>query len=200
MRLLSSDNELYASFYDLVGMGARRPEDTVIELRRLITDDILFPHYRDKIRFAALSLDGRGATRWGECSLVLREKTIEDRTTVFEENSVGFTRKRKLGVEKPTVPPGYRAVWDRRDQLAAAKLEHALRPGMQPQAFAGVMLKEGSSPVDDDFVEVHIYGSLHRKNVARMTIRKPKRKADGAMLKQLEADLSEIGATIETYA
>lgn len=61
------------------------------------------------------------------------------------------------------------------------------------------MLKEGSSSVDDDFVEVHIYGSLHRKNVARMTIRKPKRKADEAMLKQLEADLREIGATIETY-
>jgi hypothetical protein len=199
MRLLSSDNELYASFYDLVGMGARRPEDSVIELQRSITDDILFPHYRDKIRFAALSLDGRGATRWGECSLVLREMPIEDRTTVFEENSVNFARKRKLGVEKPTVPPGYRAVWERRDQLAAAKLEHALQPGMQPQAFAGVMLKEGSSSVDDDFVEVHIYGSLHRKNVARMTIRKPKRKADGAILKQLEADLREIGATIETY-
>ncbi|MDP2997230.1 MAG: hypothetical protein Q8N47_07065 [Bryobacterales bacterium] len=131
MHLLSSDNELYASFYDLVGMGARRPEDTIVERQRLLTDDILFPHYRDKIRFAALSLDGRGATRWGECSLMLREMPIEDRTTVFEENSVNFALKRTLGVAKPTVPPGHRAVWDRRDQLAASKLEHTLRSGIR---------------------------------------------------------------------
>jgi len=56
--LVSSDNVLYATFYQLVGMGARRPEDTQTDLERLIADDIIFPYYKHEIRFAALSLTG----------------------------------------------------------------------------------------------------------------------------------------------
>jgi hypothetical protein len=58
--LAASDNVLYASFYQLVGMGARRPEETEIEKQRALTDDWLFPYYKESIRFAALSLDGHG--------------------------------------------------------------------------------------------------------------------------------------------
>ena len=84
--LISSDNELYVSFYQLVGMGARRPEDTPIERKRLVADDLLFPHYRERICFAALSLDGMGAASWGNCSVVLKDKYLQNRATVFEEN------------------------------------------------------------------------------------------------------------------
>ena len=146
MKLVSSDNELYASFYQLVGLGARRPEDTEIEMQRLLADDILFPYYREEIRFAALSLDGQGVVRFGECSLVLTEETIRDRTTVFEENSLYFCSRRGLGVRAHSVPPGFRASWSRREQLAAAKLEPALQPAMSAPDFVDVILKGGKPP------------------------------------------------------
>ena len=103
MQLISSDNELYASFYELVGVGARRPEKSVIDRERLIADDLLFPHYKDKIRFAALSSDGIGVTDYGSCSLVLKTLAISDRATVFEENSLEFCRTRGLGVGRPVL-------------------------------------------------------------------------------------------------
>ena len=198
MELVSSDNELYASFYQLVGMGARRPEDSTTERDRLIADDLLFPYYREQIRFAALSLDGRGATSWGDCSLVLRDIAIRDRATVFEENSLYFCSARGLGVGRP-VPPGYRAVWGERDQLAAAKLEALLKPGMQPREFPGILLKTSGKPPREEFVEVHIYGPLHRQSIERLVVRQPKRRAERAMLIEVKRKLNAaaVGATVE---
>jgi hypothetical protein len=97
------------------------------------------------------------------------------------------------------VPKGFRATWGRRDLLAVAKLELVLEPDTPPASFPSVLLRVGSSSQDDDFVEVHIYGSLHRRNISRLIVRRPKPKADRAILKQLKARLTAIGATVETY-
>ena len=196
MQLVSSDNELYASFYQLVGMGARRPEDSTTERERLLADDLLFPNYREQIRFAALSLDGLGASDYGDCSLVLRDVAIFGRTPVFEENSLYFCSRMSLGFGNP-VPPGYRAVWGERDQLAAAKLEPRLSPGTNPRDFAGILLKVSAGPSREEFVEVHIYGSLHRRSIERVVVRRPKRKSRRAILKEIERSLSEVGASLE---
>lgn len=200
--LVSSDSEMYASYYDLIGMGARRPEDTPIEIKRQLADDILFPHYREKIRFAALSLNGVGITRFGECSIVFKGAAVQERATVFEENSLHFAEKLDLGVRRHNVPPGFRAVWGRRDELAGAKLEHALQPDMAPDAFQSVILKEGGTSEEDSFIEVHIWGPLHRKGIARVTIAVPKgpsprHRSDKAMLRELERLLKPIGVPVD---
>jgi hypothetical protein len=120
--LVSSGNELYASFYQLVGAGARRLEGTKMDLERRVSDAIMFPYYEQEIRFASLSLDGLGVTAYGDCSMVLKDVAIADRATVFEENSVQFCKEYKLGVAD-LLPPGYRATWSDRAMLAVAKLE-----------------------------------------------------------------------------
>jgi hypothetical protein len=199
MSLISKDDELYASFYELVGMGAKRPAETPVELQRALADDILFPHYRDKIRFAALSLNGRGVPHYGDCSLVLKELPIQDRATAFEENSLYFCMKRDLGLKRYTLPPGYRARWSRRDELAAAKLESALQPGTQADGFAEIIMKPAARSEEADFIEVHIYGPLHRRNIARLTARRPRNQADKAILMRVESSLKSIGATVEIY-
>ncbi|MGH9719501.1 MAG: hypothetical protein ACRD8O_04770 [Bryobacteraceae bacterium] len=187
MKLVSNDNELYASFYDLVGMGARRAEDTTLELQRLLADDILFPQYRNEI------------TRFGDCSLTLKEASIDERTTVFEENSLYFCIRHNLGIRRPAVPMGFRATWSRRDELAAAKLEPGLQASTKPEEFARVLTRLGGTSEDDQFIEVHIYGPLHRSSIAHAAIAKPKQKADKAIVRQLEASLRSVGATIEIY-
>ena len=197
-QLVESDNALYASFYDLVGMGARRPEDSTTEHERLLTDNLLFPHYHDKIRFAVLSLDGLGAKSYGDCSLVLKDIAIRDRATVFEENSLYFCRERGLGLGKP-VPLGYRALWNDRDQLAAVKLEALQLPGMQYRDFAGILLRVFVKPPHEEFIEVHIYGPLHRQSIERLVTRKPKRKAQRAILKDIQRKLTEVGAKVEFH-
>ena len=190
--LLSSDSSLYASFYSLTAAGARRPEDTEADRLRLQADDLLFPHYREQIRFAALSLNGRGVASFGEYSLVLKDVAIRERATVFEENSVEFFRKRDFTFGS-AVPPGYRAPWDQRERLAVAKLGTALRDDTRSQEFPELLLRPSPVPFQEDFVEVHIYGPLHCQSVERVLGPTPKRKADRILLKQLEDLLSGLG-------
>src|SRR5436309_16027061 len=40
------------SFYAQVGAHMRRPEESFVEQDRLIADNLLFPYYREEIRFA----------------------------------------------------------------------------------------------------------------------------------------------------
>jgi hypothetical protein len=188
--LVSSDNELYASFYQLVASGARRPEPTRIDRQRLLADDLLFPYYRDQIRFAALSLDGRGVTSYGDCSLTLRDVAIQDRSTVFEENSLTFSSHTQSSIGD-SIPPGYRATWEQRDVLAAAKLGSRLDPMMEE--FADLMISPGSAGAGDDFIEVHIYGPLHRHSLSQVIARPPIRKADLTILREVRRLLEQAG-------
>jgi hypothetical protein len=179
--LVSSANQLYASFYQLVGAGARRLEGVKMDLQRRIADSIVFPYYEEHIRFAALSLDGVGATAYGDCSIVLKDIAISERATVFEENSVLFCEKRSLGVANP-LPPGYRATWDQRGLLATAKLEPKFASATNATDFPAILI----GGTGQDFVEVHIFGALDRGSIERIVARKPKTEADRILLEEIK--------------
>ena len=169
--LLENANELYASFYDLVSAGGLRPEDTEMDRLRRHTDSLLFPYYEKRIRFAALSLDGKGASSWENCALVLKDDLIRDRANVFEENSVHFCHKRVKDFGK--LPPGCRAAWEERHSLAAAKLGSRLKPTTEAADFPDILLSSTGDDYGEDFVEVHIGGSLHRHSVERLVASGP---------------------------
>jgi len=179
--LVSSANELYASFYQLVGAGARRLEGVKMDLQRRIADAIMFPYYEEHIRFATLSLDGVGATVYGDCSIVLKDVAISERATVFEENSVLFCEKRGLGVANP-LPPGYRATWEDRGLLATAKLEPRLASTTSALEFPTILVGK----TGQDFVEVHIFGKLDRGSIERIVARQPKAEADRILLEEIK--------------
>ena len=198
MALVSSDSAMYASFYDLVGAGIRRPEDSEVDRERLQADALLFPHYQKEIRFLALSLNGRGATSYGRCSVVLKDLAIRDRATVFEGNSLDFCKNN--GFRRP-LPLGCKATWDKRDELAAAKLEPLLQPHMRDQQFAEILLRPSDEAYGEDFMEVHIYGSLHRQSIERIVVRESSHPPHIAHLLDIKRIVREakMGATMETY-
>jgi len=188
-KLVSSDNELYATFYYLVGAGARRPEKTATDRERLVADSLLFPYYGNDIRFAALSLDGTGVADYGPCSMVLRNLAINERATVFEENSLEFCHSRRLGVGTP-VPPGYRAVWEERDLLGCAKLVARLSP-LTPDSSFPEILKSGK-----DFIEVHVFGPLHRGSLERIVTKRPSKREDGVLLSAIRGIVKKENLSI----
>ena len=195
MALLSSDNEIYAAFYAQVNARIRRPEETLVERERLIADNLLFPYFHEEIRFAALSLDGRGVGHYGACALVLSELAIKHRATVFEKNSVEFCRERKLGVGKP-VPCGFRAVWQERGKLAAAKLHNRLDPNRDSSQFAGVLLADSEGEGSPDFIEVHIYGPVHRRAIESVVVRGPMDPSAEALLIEITRRAEEFNAKV----
>ncbi|HZT59098.1 MAG TPA: hypothetical protein VFA21_10770 [Pyrinomonadaceae bacterium] len=174
-RLSTSDREGYASFYELIEAGIRFPSGNKWDALRPAADETLFPYYKDKIRFAALTLDGKGLPGYGECFIVLRTEMIEHRASAFEENSLLFFSKHfKTGIDEETrLPRGYRATWGERGKLCVAKLAGGIDGATTPDAYSGLLLRQGPRPEEDDFVEVHVWGPMTIRTVERVSFNKP---------------------------
>lgn len=192
--LLSSDNQLFATFYKAVGGETRLPEDNEWDRIRQAVDSLLFPYYADHIRFGSLSIDLTGVSSYGNYSMVLKELAIRDRATVFEENSIMFIKKHRIVAGDP-LPLGYRTTWMNRSSLALAKLGKRLTPTIAEAEFPKLLAT--SDTADPDFIEVHIYGPIHRRAIEHLSGPVPRRKADKVLLKSACRKLREIGATME---
>lgn len=192
--LVSSESQLYQTFYQAVGSEARLPEDNEWDKIRESVDSLLFPHYHENIRFGALSIDRTGILGYGGYGIVLKETAIKDRATVFEENAILFVQKHRILAVGP-IPQGYRAPWMKRGLLAIAKLGKRLTLKTAKTEFAKLL--SSSDDRDADCIEVHIYGPLHRRAIEHLCGHEPSRRADRVMLKSVIKKLKDIGATVE---
>ena len=78
-----------------------------------------------------------------------------------------------------------------------AKLHPRIEAGMSPAAFPGILVEQGVKSEDSDFIEVQIYGPLHRRSIERVIGPEPKARADKLIWKRVKRKLAELGATIE---
>lgn len=154
-RLASSERELFSTFYQLLKAEVRLPTGESWDRLRRIADEALFPGYKEKIRFAALSLDRRGLVSYGDCTLLLREPMISHRASVYLENSTLFLRRHHYDP-----PLGFRATWEERAKLCVAKVAERLEPSTAETDFPTLLLRQGATSAEDEFVEVHIWGPL----------------------------------------
>ena len=193
-RLASSDRQLYATYYQLLDAEVKLPAGDMWDPLRRLADEALFPGYKEKIRFAALSLDGVGLPGYGECSLVLREEMIAHRASILEGNSALLMKKWDY-----TVPAGSRAVWEERARLCVAKLGNRLRPETTKADFASLLLRPGSRPENDEFVEVHIWGPMSSWTFARVAFSPPAgaRRPAKTRVKALRVKLAKAGIDME---
>jgi hypothetical protein len=190
--ILSSDNQLYATFYQNVQANSRLPQDNEWDRIRQAVDALLFPYYYEDIRFGALSLDGSGVSGYGDYCISLRQAAIRERASVFEENTILFIKKRRI-VAGDVLPLGYRASWKNRAMLAAAKLGGRLNPATTSDEYQALLIP--LSARDADFIEVHIFGPIHRLAIKHLSGPQPRKKADKLILRSIIRKLNEIGAT-----
>jgi len=193
-RLANSDRQLYATYYQLLDAEVKLPDGDVWNRLRRVADEALFPGYKERIRFAALSLDGAGLSGYGECSLVLREEMIAHRASVLEENSALLMQKWAYNI-----PLGLRAVWRDRARLCATKLASQLRPETTEADFPSILLRSGLRMEDDDFVEVHIWGPMSSWTFARVLLSYPlgARRTAKSRVKALRAKLAKADIVLE---
>lgn len=197
-RIATSDKQLYATYYQLLESQVTLPSGNEWDTLRAVVDEALMPGFKKQIRFAALSLDGVGLSNYGECSLALRENMIAHRASVFEENSVVFMKSRNIKFsEADSLPEGYRATWDERWKLAAAKISPNIGHNTQPADFANLLLSEGATSADDSFVEAHIFGSMTVHTIERVTATRPKGRSAQVFLKSLKERLEKVGVNLE---
>jgi hypothetical protein len=195
LRLAKSDDQGYATFYALLHAGVRLPEGGRWTRLRGLADSELFGTYRDRIRFAALSLDGTSLPHYGEVCLELNDRMIAHRATVFEENSaVFFERERRKGNE-PCDYTGRIGKWDDRGKLAIAKHAGQISSLARCSEFPSLLQRAGADPATDVFIEVHVFGSLTRRSLSRVVVRG---KARTAYVEDLRDRLAEVDVSVET--
>lgn len=193
----SNEQAAMVSYYKMVRAGMRLPENNDWDANRGRIDGTINPYeVHEHIQYAALSLNGRGVSWYGDYAVTLRENMIEGRATVFEENPFTFCNKHPI---PPTgsVPPGFRAAWARRGELAMAKLHPRIQPGIKASDFPAILVEQGEKSADSDFIEVHIYGAIHARAVERVIGPEPVRRADRAIWKRVKRALVTTGAEIE---
>jgi hypothetical protein len=195
-RLAASDKQGYATYYQMIEAELRLPDDSSWDWLRRIADEALFPGYKENIRFSALSLDGRGLSRYGECFVVLKDSMIARRTSVFEENSAVFV-ERQVVAELPGAVRGRRAAWGDRSKLAVAKVADRIDRDTTPEEFPRLLLHEGSTPRDDDFLEAHTWGPLTVRSFERVVTH---RRVDSAIGSALKESLQTFGVSFEERA
>ena len=96
------------------------------------------------------------------------------------------------------LPQGFRARWEDRQKLCVAKLAGKLTSGTTPAEFSRILLGQGATPEQDEFVEVHIWGPLTRRTFDCVVVKKGKKRAAArVMLKALEEKLREVNVPVE---
>lgn len=199
-RVAGSDNQLYATYYELEAI--RMPSGEDWDSRRQVADFIFFTNYQREIRFAALSLDSVGLSNYGDCSWVLREEMITHRTSVFEMNTTIFVRDNKItGADE--LPKGYRAIWDDRAKLCVTKLAKKINSKTKPNEYQYLLLYQGATSADDDFVEVHIFGPMTIRTIEEVIFKplpsgldKRTKRVKIAQIAGIKEKLAKYGVTV----
>jgi hypothetical protein len=165
--IVENENKLISTFHQQVASGARLAENNAFDSMRDAIESIVHPLYYDKIHCAALSLNLIGVKTYGDTHIKLNDKYIQNRTSFFEENPFNLVKKLKLAAGE-TLPSGYRASWVERGKLALCKY-HANLKGDETRLddFQNILLVQQDDP---DFIEAHIYGSIHMKCIEAVTL------------------------------
>lgn len=192
--LIEAPGGMVSTFYGMVESGARLPNSGHDVLRGVLDQTVNPLGVHEQIRFAALSLNREGLAWFGPIFVTLAEDAIAGRASVFEENPLTFFDHKGLSAHKP-IPPGYRASWARRGDLAAAKLHAKVSPLTNEDEFAGILMEQGSTSDSADYIEVHIYGAIMPKAFASVRTRNVAR-SDQSLWKRVRRKLSEYGSEV----
>jgi hypothetical protein len=196
LRLATTTKQLYATYYEQLESKIRLPDGDEWDVVREVTDTVLFPKYKKEMRFGALSIDGIGVVNYGSCSMALRSEMISHRASVFEENSVLFMKHKNIEVSNPGLPKGFRATWNDRAMLCIAKLASAIDSTVLPDQYSKLLLTQGASSADDNFIEVHIWGPISIKTIEQVTITAPTTGPRETILKAVTSKLSAHDVTV----
>lgn len=158
-RLASGTNSVQATYYDLTDAGLRLPDGSLWEELRRPADEVLFPGYREKIRFGALSTDGIGVINYGHFWMTMRSELIEERTSVFDQNSVSFVKEHPLKKASSALL-GHRGMWSNRSRLAAAQLADQISDSTRKDEFSSILMKQGVTTAEDQYIEAQIWGGV----------------------------------------
>ncbi len=168
--LVDDTKELYVNYEKLVGSNVRKPAGPESDRQRSVVGGMIFGTYANNIIYGALSLTTKGLPTYGEVYCRLRNKTIENRTSLLETNSFKFVEDHDIRSDGG-FPGGYRASWEHRYMLVLAKLADRLMKDQTRENWQELLIvSNGQDRKADDFVEAHIFEGFDRNAIESMVI------------------------------
>lgn len=128
--------------------------------------------------------------------MILKEQMIAHRTTVFEENPYYFATRHRLALTD-TFPAGYRATWERRGDVAKVKLYPKLSAATKRSDYPTILMPDGTSAANSDYIEVHLYGPFTRAAIQKLIGPTPRSREDKMIWRKLKRDAQKAGITVE---
>jgi hypothetical protein len=191
---MNSDSPYFMNFHSQVRDHSLIARNNGWDEQRISAENTVNPIYYIDLQFAALSLDDRGLTYYGPYCVTLKEGVIAMRSSAFEENPFLFNPKHKIYSGKQP-PLGYRASWTRRAALAEAKLGHLITSTTSQAEYSAILMGTNRECANCDFVEVHIYGMIHKQAIEQVTGPVPTDLYELALWEDCKRKLQSLGAT-----
>ena len=161
---ITNDKELYSNYSLQIRGEIRKPAMADNDKTRRVVESLMFGNYAEKIRYAALSLDGSGLKSYGKYTLKLKEIAIKQRATLMEDNSYHFIKKHSITIDQ-SIPLGYRSSWQNRHKLVISKIFKKVSKKTLPEDYPNILLYSSGDRATDKFIEIHIYGAFDKNAV-----------------------------------
>ena len=194
--LIANKQKTYSGYHKELTAGTRIPENNIFDQTRTQFENALFPNFYQEICYAALTLNDKWVDWFGDHAMILKEQMIAHRSTVFEENPYNFSIRHGLALTD-TFPPGYRAVWGRRGDVAKAKLYPKLSAATTSSDYPTILLPDGSSVAEADYIEVHVYGPFTGAAIQKIIGPTPRSHEDKIIWRKLKRDAQKAGISVE---
>ena len=157
-QLVASGTDIFATYYQLEELRLRASAPIGMEWARLRPQaeiELLgSEHHIRHLHYACLSLDWESLSNYGDCAVKLSESMIGHRASCFEGNSaVIFARRRSFD-------DCLRSSWEERGKLCCAVLADKVTKDTVSTEFSSLLVQTKDDSVDDEFVEVHIFGTM----------------------------------------
>lgn len=165
---IASGTDLYKPFRDIERLRLRYekpaghdwPKLRIQAERELLGND----QHLGNVHYACLSLNGEGIVSYGNVTVMLSDRMIAHRASCIEGNSA------LLFAKNGDLSTILRSTWADRGKLCTAKIATLIYSGTAEEDFPRLVVQNGASSGQDDFVEVIIFDTMTASTFEKVTI------------------------------
>jgi len=157
-REIAGESEIFETFYQLEALRLRTTAPKTLDWGKIRpqaeTELLGSDKNKENLHYACLSLDWESLTSYGDCIVQLEDRMIAHRASCFEGNTA------VIYFVENNFSKYLRSNWAERGKIAAAALGDRLKAGDSHAEFAKILVAPGKESVDDEFIEVHVFGTM----------------------------------------
>ena len=193
-REIASGTDIWETYYQLEELRLRSSAPKSLDwakLRPQAEIELLGSHQHiEQLHYACLSIDWASLTSYGECVVKLADQMIAHRASCFSGNTaVIYYRERSFA-------NCLRSDWSKRGIIAVVVFEDRLSQTTADDEFAEILVSAGDDAVDDQFIEVHIFGPMTAKTFAEVKLKENPTGREAIYIRAVQEKLSAAGVTV----